>query len=250
MYTTSQIINSMSFNNPNVISLLIGFVAANSIGMLEYFWAVALTIKEKKGPFPVWMHTFFLAHDSTAAIVFSVLAIKNDFFWLFSVFAIGMYVWTAMEIYCLAMEVKYSRQENWQMANSTAVSKSYAIKKVVQQVIIMYCVINVLRYLMQDTAMFMWLPLTNFVMAIGPGYMLDKRQSREGSSVFIYILIIMGTFLNFAPKGIGFFSSILPTIFNQPIWFATGIICMIIAVINLIKILRLPAKSQNLSRIW
>lgn len=249
MYTVAEIINQFSPSNPHFFSLMIGYSLANLIGLLEYFWAVALTIKEKKGPFPTWMHTFFLAHDSTAAIVFTILAVQHQFFWVFSVYAIGMYTWTIMEIFCLFMDVKYTRQESFGTDQQTGVTTTSAITKIIMQVVIMYCIINGLRYFMQDQAMFIWLPLTNFIMAIGPGYLLRQRQSRAGSSVLIYLFIVLGTLLNFAPKGIGFFSSILPQLFNRPIWFIIGLVALIIAVINLIQILRFPSKTTSRS-IW
>src|SRR3546814_2396649 len=34
-------------------------------GYLEYVYSFALTFREKRAPYPVWMHTFYLAHDST-----------------------------------------------------------------------------------------------------------------------------------------------------------------------------------------
>ena len=245
MYSVTHIVNALSLGSPHFISLLIAFGLANTIGLLEYFWAVALTIREKKGPFPVWMHTFFLAHDSTAAIVFTWLALKYNFFWLFVAYGLGMYTWTVMEIYCLVMSIKYTRQEDWGSENSGPISVEYAAQQVIMQALVMHCIINVLRYLMQDTAMFLWLPMTNFVMAIGPGYVLNARRSREGSSVLVYIFIVIGTIINFAPQGIGFFTSILPDAFNQPIWFATGVIALIISIIDLVRVVNLPAKKQN-----
>lgn len=244
MYTVTHIITSFSPDNPHFMSLMLGFAAANLIGLLEYFWAVALTVKEKHVPCPTWMHTFFLAHDSTAAIVFTALAWQHHFFWVFSVYAVGMYTWSLMEIFCLYMEIKYEREAAFGNLKDIPVSVGQAVTQVFTELIVMYVIINLLRYLTHDQAMFIWLPLTNFVMAIGPGYVLQKRQSRQGSSVMIYIFIILGTLLNFAPKGIGFFASILPNIFNQPIWFVTGLIATIIAIINLITIWRLPAKSK------
>lgn len=245
MYSVTHIINALSFGSPHFASLLLAFGLANAIGLLEYIWAVVLTVREKKGPFPVWMHTFFLAHDSTAAVVFTWLAFKYNFFWLFVVYGIGMYTWTVMEIYCLIMGIKYARQEDWGNKNSGPISVKYATQQVIIQTLVMYCIINVLRYLMQDTAMFLWLPLTNFVMAIGPGYVLNTRRDREGSSVLVYIFIVIGTIINFAPQGIGFFTSILPSVFNQPIWFSVGVVALIVAVINLVRVVGLPGKKQN-----
>lgn len=239
MYTVNQIITAMSPGSSQFIPLIIGFGIANLIGLLEYIWAVALLIKEHAGPFPMWAHAFFLAHDSTAGVVFALLALKYNFFWPFTIYALGMITWTILEIICISLEIKYNADEEFNMAIEPAVVQTLLL------VLIMYCVINLFRYLDKDVAMFIWLPLTNFVMAIAPGYTLLQRQSRRGSSVMLYIFVVLGTAFNFAPRGIGFFTSILPQIFDCGLWYAVGAVALIIAIYNLVLILKLPAKEES-----
>lgn len=241
MYTVEQIISAFSVDCPGIVGVVIAFIIANSIGMFEYFIACYLTVKEKKSPFSTWMHTFFLAHDFTAALVFTNLALQHDFFWLFVVYAVGMYAWTLMEIFNLYMELRYDFEGSW----GKGTKLSQAVVSTVIQVFYMFAIVNVLRYLMQDAAMFLWLPLTNVVMAIGPGYLMMKRKSREGSSVFIYILIVCGTAFNFAPPGIGLFTTVLPGVFDTPVWYLSGVACMIIAIYNLVYCLNLPPKERS-----
>lgn len=89
-------------------------------------------------------------------------------------------------------------------------------------------------------------PMTNFVMAVSPGYVLYKRGSRKGSSVFVYILVVCGTIFNFLPAPIGLFASALPEVFNQPIWFAIGIVCTAVALYSLYRIVKLPPKAMDM----
>lgn len=239
MYTVNQIITELTPGQPLFIPLIIGFAIANAIGLLEYIWAVALTFKEHAGPFPMWMHTFFLAHDSTAGVIFTILALRHHFFWLFSVYALGMVTWTILELICISVELKYNAHAEFN------VNRRVATIQTILMVAVMYCVIWFIRYLDHDVAMFIWLPLTNFVMAVGPGQVLLKRGSRHGSSVTVYILIVLGTLFNFAPKGIGFFTTLLPQIFNCGLWYLLGLVATIVAAYNLVYILHLPAKTDS-----
>lgn len=239
MYTVNEIIAKLTPGSNEFNILLIGFLIANAIGLLEYIWAVALTFKEKAGPFPMWMHAFFFAHDSTAAVVFALLAFKYHFFWLFTLYALGLLTWSILEIICMSVELKYNYQADFN------VERNQAILQTIFLIAIMYCIIWFIRYLDDDVAMFIWLPMTNFVMAIGPGQVLLKRQSRKGSSVVVYIFIVLGTLFNFAPQGIGFFSTLLPQIFSNKIWTIAGCVAIIIAIYNLWYILKLPAKTDS-----
>lgn len=244
MYTVKQIIDSFSFSNPEIATVMIAFFIAGGIGMVEYFIAVYLTIKHKKGPFPVWMHTFFFAHDTTAAIVLTNLATQNNYFWFFTVFAIGMYIWAIMEAFCLYMGIRYDRNDEWGHPQNQTISVPTATINTIIQIVVMFSIIAILRFLTHDVAMFYWLPTTNFVMAIGPAYVLAKRGSRVGSSGFLYILIIIGTLFNYAPKGIGLFSTVLPSIYNQPTWFLIGAVAVVISIINAIKYFRIPKELK------
>lgn len=239
MYSVNQIISELTPGSSNFTVLLIGFAVANAIGLLEYIWAIALTFKEKAGPFPMWMHTFFFAHDSTACVVFTMLAFKYHFFWVFTLYALGLLTWSILEIICMSIELKYNYKADFN------VDRNQAILQTVFLIMIMYCIIWFVRYLDHDVAMFIWLPMTNFVMAIGPGQVLLKRQSRHGSSVVVYIFILLGTLFNFAPKGIGFFSTLLPQVFNNGLWTLVGVVATIIAIYNLWYILHLPAKTDS-----
>jgi hypothetical protein len=238
MYTLQQIVDALSLTNPDFTLVFVAFCIANAIGLLEYIWAVRINFSEHKTPFPAWMHTFFFAHDFTAAIVLFACAFETNFFWLFPVYGGGMVIWTVLEFLNMRTIVLYEREELLGMGTTA----KQAIIYLLLQVLVMFAFVNVMRMMMNDVAMFSWLPLTNFVMAVGPGYVLYKRRDRAGSSVFVYIMIVLGTLFNFAPAGIGFFSTVIPQLYNQPMWFIAGAVCTLISVINLARILKMPPK--------
>ncbi|ACV23757.1 Uncharacterised protein [Slackia heliotrinireducens] len=241
-YTVQHIIDTFSLSNPDFTGIIIAFAIANAIGLLEYAWAVALSLKENKTPFPAWCHAFMFAHDLTAGIVFATLAFQHHFFWLFVVYGLGMLTWTCLEAINIRTVIKYEKEE----AFGIGVSTRDAVIALVLMVAFFLCVVNILRWNMNDVAMFYWLPLTNVVMAVAPGYVLAKRRSREGSSVMVYIFVVIGTVFNFMPAPIGLFTSTTPWIYNQPIWFAVGAVCTVTAVYNLYRILQLPPKTIDM----
>ena len=53
--------NAFTFDN---IPLIIAAIVAFIFGYLEYVWSFKLIRRENKAPYPVWMHTFYWAHDS------------------------------------------------------------------------------------------------------------------------------------------------------------------------------------------
>ena len=242
MYSLDQIIAAFTPSSPGFMGILISFALAMGFGLLDYIWAVAINIKEHKTPFPVWAHTFYFAYDFTCCVVMSSLALKTHFFWLFTVFAIGNLLWTIMEAINIYSVIKYEKEE----AFGSDCTDKQAILYIILQVAFMFAVVNIFRWNMQDVAMFCWLPLTNVLMAVIPGVVIHKRRSREGSSVALCIIVLFGTIFNFLPAPIGLFTTVTPQIYNQPIWFAVGVVCVVIAAYNLYRILQLPPKTVDM----
>ena len=59
-----QLVHAYTFNN-------VGLRAISAItfafGFWEYIYSFRIALREKKSPFPLWMHTFYVAHDSSFA---------------------------------------------------------------------------------------------------------------------------------------------------------------------------------------
>ena len=222
------------------IGILIAFAIANSIGLIQYIWAVRITQNEHLTPFPAWVHAFFFGHDFTGACVFISLAFKYDNFWLFWVYGAGLLTWTVMELMNMRTTLLYEREE----AFGHGTTQGQALLQMAMMVALMFTIVELLRHLTGDVAMFIWLPITNLIMAIAPGLVLNARQSRKGSSVFINIMVLVGTIFNFLPAPLGLFTTVLPQIYNQPVWFAMGAVATLIAAYNLYRIIQLPPKEK------
>lgn len=236
-----QLIISYS-NNP---TLLIISAITFSVGYIQYVYSFRLVMSEGKAPFPVWMHTLYFAHDATAAVIFFILAQGNDWFWFFSLASLALFIWTLFELFNLYMAIKVERQEIWGSYYSKPMSQSQALMHVLLQTTFMFVLVNLLRIFMQDDTMFKWFLLTNVVMAVGPGLLWRQRISREGSSIGLAIVIVFGTVLSFLPPGLGMFTTALPSTFDQPWFYATGLVTALIALCHLTYLWKLPPKTQK-----
>jgi len=221
------------------------------IGYLEYIYSFRLVLREKSAPFPVWMHTLYLAHDSTGAVVFLMLARQHHYFWFFTMASIALVIWNGFECFNLFMAVKVERQEIWGKYYDGPVSVRSAVYRIAAQVVLMVSLVNVVRVFMNDTAMFKWFALTNVVMAVGPGILWSERRSRKGSSIGLAIVIVIGTVNTFLPPGYGMWTTATPY-FNQPWFYIAGVVVSVIAIRNLLMLLRFPPKmpGRNGGVIW
>ena len=72
---------------------LTAIVLAVIFGLLVYIFPIILTETEKRGPYPLWMHTFYFAADFMGIWVFLDAWKATDHFILFLLLAIGEAVW-------------------------------------------------------------------------------------------------------------------------------------------------------------
>jgi hypothetical protein len=244
---TEEIIHSYS-HNPNLLWIS---AIAFAIGYLEYIYSFRLVIRERSAPYPVWMHTFYLAHDATAAVVFYLLARSHDYFWFFSLASVALLIWNAFELFNLYMAVKVERQEIWGKFYDKPVTVAQAVRRIVGQVALMLVIVNLFRVFMNDEVMFKWFAFTNILIAVAPGYLWNERRSRRGSSVGLSIVILVGTVNTFLPPGYGMWTT-ASTYFDQPWFYVTGVVVSAYALRNVLMLLGFPAKAPIFGRspIW
>jgi hypothetical protein len=236
---TEEIVRS--YSNNSTLLLLSAFTFL--IGYVEYIYSFRLVLREHSAPFPLWMHTFYFAHDLTGAIVFFQLARSHHYFWFFTMSSVALLVWNGFEIFNLFMAVKVERQAIWGRTGDEPVTVCDAIGRIAGQIVLMAVLVNLGRVFMNDEVMFKWFALTNVVMAIGPGMLLSARRSRKGSSVGLAIVILIGTINTFLPPGYGMWTTATPY-FDQPWFYLAGVVISIIALRNLLLLLSFPAKSK------
>lgn len=235
---TQDILHAFSSGGPLLLIAAIAF----GFGYAEYVYCIIFSLRHRRGPFPVWMHTFYFAHDLTAAIVFARLAVAHDGFWLFTGGSIALFIWTGLEIVSLILLVRNERAETWAHLAAPPTAAD-AWLRIGGQILLMLCVVNLGRIFMADEVMFKWFCLTNVVMAVGPGILWERRRERSGTSVGLACVILAGTINTFLPPGLGMWTSASAS-FDQPWFYATGAVASAIALRNLMLVLRLPARSS------
>ncbi|MEV7769881.1 hypothetical protein [Microbacterium sp. NPDC086615] len=234
-----QLIAAFTLDN---IPLLIAAGLTFAFGYWEYLYSFRLLTREKKAPFPIWMHTFYLAHDSSWAVILLSAAAAHNWNWFLTVASIALFVWTGFEIFNLWKAVTLERVEIWGPYFGDRVTIRQAVLNLLVQLAGFYAVVNLLIVFMGEGSVLQWFALTNVVMAAGPGVLWARRGSRDGTSVGLGIVIVFGTINTFLPTGM--FVLALPEVFNTPWFYLTGVVFTFIAIGNLVRLLRYPRKQR------
>ncbi|WEV58207.1 hypothetical protein [Ligilactobacillus acidipiscis] len=235
-----QLVQNFTFNN---IPLLTSAVITFAFGFWEYIYSFRLTFREGKSPFPIWMHTFYFAHDSTWAIIFAITAPKYNWNWFMVTASIALVVWTLFEVYNLYHAIFIERQEIWHAYYPQGIGKVNAFANVVMQIAGFYGVVNLLILYFGPGSFLQWTSLTNIVMAVGPGILWQRRGSRDGSSIGLSLVILFGTINTFIPASM--FVLAMPQAFSHLWYYLTGIIISLIALRNFLILRSYPPKEQK-----
>ncbi len=226
-------------------ALLIAAALAFAFGYIEYIYSFALVLHEKKAPFPIWMHTFYLAHDASWAVILFWAAATHGWHWFFVGASIALFIWTVFELFNIYMAVTAERQEIWEDYYKADVTLAQALTNVGLQVAGFVCFVNLLIQFMGEGSFLQWVMLTNVVMAVGPGvlWMRHGRQdnSRFGASMGLAIVIVLGTINTFIPGSM--WAQVMPEVFGTAWIYTSGVVFTGVALFNLHNLSRLPPKT-------
>ncbi len=240
-----QLIDAFTLDNwPLLISAAVTFL----FGYLEYIYSFALIRREKRAPYPVWMHTFYLAHDSTWAVIMLVAASRYEWNWFLTTVGIALIVWNLFEVYNIYKVLTIERQEVFGGVVKGEVTLGQAVLFVVIQLAVMYTFVNILISFMGPGSILQWFLFTNMLIAAAPGVLWMKRGAQEdtryGASLGLGIVILLGTINTFLP-GANMWVLAMPEVFSTPIYYLTGVVFVAIAAFNLYNLTRLPAKTPT-----
>ncbi|HEY9545712.1 MAG TPA: hypothetical protein VIR56_06885 [Solimonas sp.] len=216
-------------------------------GYLEYVYSFALTFREKRAPYPVWMHTFYLAHDSTWALLMLKAAAAHDWNWFLTATGVALMIWNVFEIINIYLAVTIERQDVWGEFHRGEVSLGSALLSVVLQVAAFYCIVNILIGFMGAGSVLQWFLFTNMLIAAVPGVLWMKRgardNSRTGASMGLAILILVATVNTFLPCSM--WVQAMPEVFDVPWFYASGVVFTAIAAFHLYTLAKLPPKPRQ-----
>jgi len=233
-----QLMQTYTFDN---VSLLVASAITFGFGFWEYIYSFRLVKREGSAPFPIWMHTFYFAHDSSFAVLFLIAASCNSWNWFLTGVSAALFVWTLFELFNFYKAVTVERREIWSRYYGENVTARQAIVSILLQLAVFYSLVNVVIMYIGPGCMFQWAAITNMVMATMPGLLWRERGSRKGGGMGIALVILGGTVNTFLPCGM--FVGALPEVFNQPWFYIAGVAFTIIAVRNVLMVRSMPAKE-------
>lgn len=236
-------IDHLSIGADGWVMAWISIALAVIFGLLVYIIPIYLTEKDKCGPYPVWLHTFYCAADFMGIWVFLDAWKNYNHFLLFLLLAIGEAVWVGMEIYCLQRALTYEKDINWKPGTPF---KS-RLTDVLIQVLCFYVGLNFLRFELHDSTMWKFWIFTQVLITIVPGLELNKRGYREGNNLWLHIVLICVAVVSFNPW-CNMWACIAPDFFSiseNPWYYIMGVICLIMAIRGLVIYQKLPEKGTK-----
>lgn len=243
-YKLEDFTYAFSQDNPQFILLIVIATFTFFIGYMEYVYSFKLVRKEKSAPYPIWMHTFYFAHDSMGAIVFAMAAKATGGFWFFTVASVALVIWNLFEVFNLYKAIFVERQDIWGHLHEEEVTVKEALTRVIGQIVVFIGVVNLFRVFMNDPYMFKWFIFTNILIAIVPGLYWEKRKTQIGASYQLAIVILIGTVNSFLPSNMWAMASDYFSISNNPWFYLIGIVSIGYSIRNLVVLKRLPKKAK------
>jgi hypothetical protein len=226
-------------NNPG--QMFPAAIVAIFVGYWYYVYAVRILSREGKSPVPIWLHCFFLADDSTAAVVFFKAARENDWFWFYVMFSAGMVIWVAFEIYCIWWGLKHERQESFGRHDGTPITMKQSVGVAVALFLVSLATVNLIRVWTGDDVMMQLFTICNILAVVVPPLYWAKNETREGASMGMAVTMVLIAATNFLPPGLGWWTT-ASSYFDHPLWYIAGAVITLYSVGALIMLSRKPAK--------
>ncbi len=254
--TTSEMVQEYmwGFNpdNPEFVGILIAALIAFLIGYVEQFMSIIMIHKEKHGSFPMPLNTFYLAHDFLTGVIFLILGFYNNFFYIFMVLGIGMFIWNFTEVYDMYDYVKNNREETFRGIIFGELTTKKCIAELIVESVSFAVFILLMIVLMDDPTFLKWFMITNILIAVLSGYYWNSNYQKSGtvtgSSKALSIVILIGTINTFLPSGIGWWTTICPGTFDTPLFYLMGVVAVCFAIRNVYLVFKqLPPKPKMIN---
>ncbi|KAI0594920.1 hypothetical protein F4775DRAFT_571928 [Biscogniauxia sp. FL1348] len=246
-----RLTEKFTLDNPK---MLFAASMAFLIGYIQYYYVIRLTLREGQGPMPAWMHSFYLAHDSTWAYHLAAVAPRYGNHWFLRSTSTALLVWTMLEIFTLHRSATRERAATFgylfhRGTTPPALGPVLAYLAITQAA--MYAVVNLGIELMGPDCLMQWFCLTNVVMTLGPTHEYLSRGSRDGLALGFCLVNVFCAVFTFAPFGM--WAVAVPEIFDRPAYYAVGVLMTAYSLWNFWIVASYPPKLQKkggASPIW
>ncbi|CAK7204852.1 hypothetical protein SEUCBS139899_007614 [Sporothrix eucalyptigena] len=226
-------------NQPLLIAAGVSYI----VGYLQYVYAIRLMLRDGDGVLPFWMHSFYLAHDSTWSYLCAQFAKEYNNHWFLRATSTGLMLWSAMEIFCIHRAITRDRTKVFPsvLGPNASTGRIVAYAAVLQ--VVMYAVVRVGIVLMGEGCLMQWFCLTNVLIVLGPTHEYLRRGSRKGLSLGFCTVNIVGTIFTFAPFSM--WGQTIPELFQQEGYYAVGVVLTAYAVWLFYVVAQYPPKVQG-----
>ncbi|KAF5006094.1 hypothetical protein FDECE_7512 [Fusarium decemcellulare] len=225
-------------NTPLLVASGISF----AVGYMQYVYAIRLSLREGKGPMPLWMHSFYLAHDSTWSYVLGSVAPRYDNHWFLRSTSTALFIWATLEVFCIYRAITKDRKANFSPILGPDPLLGPALSYCVFMQLGMYSVVMLMMQLMGDGCLMQWFCLTNVLIVLGPTHEYLRRGSREGLALGFCLVNIIGTIWTFAP--FGFWVLTIPEIFDTTAYYCVGAVLVAYSVWAYFIVASYPPKKR------
>lgn len=225
-------------NQPLLLAAGVSYI----VGYLQYFYAIRLMLRDGDGVMPFWMHSFYLAHDSTWSYLCAQFAKQYGNHWFLRATSTGLLLWSAMEIFCIHRAITRDARKVFPsvLGSNPTTGRIVAYAAALQAA--MYAVVWVGIVLMGEGCLMQWFCLTNVLIVLGPTHEYLRRGSRKGLSLGFCTVNIVGTIFTFAPFSM--WGQTIPELFQQDGYYAIGAVLTVYAVWLFYMVAQYPPKVQ------
>ncbi|KAM5357524.1 hypothetical protein ACJZ2D_016186 [Fusarium nematophilum] len=223
--------------------LLLAAAASYAIGYTQYLYAIRLTLREGRSPMPFWMHSFYLAHDSTWSYVLGSVAPRYDNHWFLRGTSTALFVWATLEIFCIYRAITKDRDANFASILGPGAASGPVLCYCAFMQLGMYSIVVLMMRLMGKGCLMQWFCLTNVLIVVGPTHEYLRRGSRDGLALGFCLTNIIGTVWTFAP--FGFWVLTIPEIFDNSAYYLVGVVLCLYSVWAFAIVAKYPPKKQE-----
>lgn len=238
-YNADHIIQKFTEQPEHMLPLM---AFAMGFGFIQYIYCFWMTKRDRVSPFPVYMHTFYLAHDFLFVTLYHQWFVEYDSL-AFQAVWLGMVAFNFFEIYALYEAIKHERQDAFGKYHAAPVTVRQATLWVVAMTVVSYVILATARSFMDDKLMFCVFISTNVIMSIGPALLIKSRGYRVPGSIGLAVFILLGTIATFLPEGLGMYTTSDPDYFARPWFFILGTTCTLVALWHLYFVRHLVGKD-------
>ena len=114
----------------------------------------------------------------------------------------GCIVFVFIELYCLYRSVRYERDELWGTYSDGPVSERSAWTRGIAYYLLAFALFVIARIAIGDPMLLTLTMSTNFMVAVFPLLIVQRRRSRWGGSIVLGWFVIVGTLFTFAPHAL------------------------------------------------